>query len=342
LTPQTQGDWALQTLYTFGAAPDGSQVNGGLVFDTASELYGTTFNGGAISNYGTIYRLTGAPNPGDQWEETILHNFDWTEGAYPLAELLRVGTTLYGTTWAGGTYGNGVVFRLTPPSMPNGAWNYSVLHHFTGGADGGRPVAPMVLGPDGFLYSTTRATATIFRLVPPAPGESAWTEQVLYTFPDQTFPTTGVVIDAKGSLYGMAYAASSGLQVKASVFKLSPPAVLGQPWTLTLLHTDMQYGANGNDFGNLLLGPQGGIYGTELNGGSQNCSYGCGEIFELRPPEAPGGTWRRVVLHSFQGGAEGGNPPGVSFGAGGTSLIGTASAPAGLTMRTYSIFEIMQ
>ena len=57
---------------------------------------------------------------------------------------------LYGTTaGGGGPAGLGVVFKVTA------AGNETVLHTFTGGADGGSPYAGVVLGPEGNLYGTT-------------------------------------------------------------------------------------------------------------------------------------------------------------------------------------------
>jgi uncharacterized repeat protein (TIGR03803 family) len=56
---------------------------------------------------------------------------------------------LYGTTSGGGASDNGVVFKLDPSG------NETVLHSFTGGADGSSPFAGVVLGPNGNLYGTT-------------------------------------------------------------------------------------------------------------------------------------------------------------------------------------------
>ncbi len=50
--------------------------------------------------------------------------------------------------------GCGVVFELTPPRHPDGAWREKVLHSFTA-ANGFRPTAGLVIGRDGDLYGTT-------------------------------------------------------------------------------------------------------------------------------------------------------------------------------------------
>ena len=73
-------------------------------------LYGTTEFGGDYGK-GTIFRmnLTGS-------KEKVLHSFGYgADGAIPLAGLIDMNGTLYGTTSAGGTNGNGTVFALTLP-----------------------------------------------------------------------------------------------------------------------------------------------------------------------------------------------------------------------------------
>ncbi len=59
---------------------------------------------------------------------------------------------LYGTTGAGGTYGYGTVFELTPAA--GGGWTEQVLHNFND-ADGGKPQAGLILDAAGNLYGTT-------------------------------------------------------------------------------------------------------------------------------------------------------------------------------------------
>ena len=57
LSPQSGGGWSEQILYSLGYGPDGSQPFGGLVSDTAGNLYGTTEYGGADSD-GTVFELS--------------------------------------------------------------------------------------------------------------------------------------------------------------------------------------------------------------------------------------------------------------------------------------------
>lgn len=72
-------------------------------------LYGTTSAGGANGKGGTVFSISPSGS------ESILHSFgQGTDGADPLAGLINVKGTLYGTTSSGGTSGDGTVFAITP------------------------------------------------------------------------------------------------------------------------------------------------------------------------------------------------------------------------------------
>ncbi len=91
---------------------DGANPYAGLVKDSAGNLYGTTINGGdgeCDGGCGTVFEVTATG------EETVLHSFRWRSGAYPEGGLLRDRAgNLYGTTYMGGAFGYGVVYRVTP------------------------------------------------------------------------------------------------------------------------------------------------------------------------------------------------------------------------------------
>jgi uncharacterized repeat protein (TIGR03803 family) len=96
-------------LYSFTGDPDGAYPYTGLVFDKEGNLYGTTAVGGA-ANLGTVFKVT----PSGQ--ETVLHSFTGApDGAYPYPVLVFDGRgNLYGTTYEGGAYNGGTVFKLVP------------------------------------------------------------------------------------------------------------------------------------------------------------------------------------------------------------------------------------
>lgn len=83
------GEWTETTLYSFHGS-DGSAPNGGVVIGPDGVLYGTTASGGAGTSCsggcGTVFALKppAASLSGD-WTETVLHSFDFTDGASPNA-----------------------------------------------------------------------------------------------------------------------------------------------------------------------------------------------------------------------------------------------------------------
>src|ERR1017187_9485491 len=145
LTPAGGGTWTEQVLLNFNST-DGANPYGGLIFDAAGNLYGMTFNGGTF-NYGTLFELT--PAGGGTWTERVAHNFgSGTDGFSPQASLVLDGAgNLYGTTFYGGSYGGGTVFRFN-------AQGEVLLHSFSG-TDGADPNAELILDAAGNLYGTT-------------------------------------------------------------------------------------------------------------------------------------------------------------------------------------------
>ena len=115
---------------------------------------------------------------------------------------------LYGTTTIGGG-GAGTVFKLTPPAKGQTAWTETVLYRFTG-SDGGSPYAGLIADDSSALYGTTifggiSNSGVVFKLTPPAKGQTAWKETVLYNFKggsDGSYPTAGLIADEQGALYG--------------------------------------------------------------------------------------------------------------------------------------------
>jgi uncharacterized repeat protein (TIGR03803 family) len=96
-------------LYAFTGGADGQRPYAGVVRDSAGNLYGTTFNGGAIGA-GLVYML----DPAGQ--ETVLYNFTGAaDGGQPAAGvILDSAGNLYGTTAYGGKMETGVIFKLAP------------------------------------------------------------------------------------------------------------------------------------------------------------------------------------------------------------------------------------
>ncbi len=95
-------------------------------------------------------------------DETVLYSFcalpDCADGAYPVGGVVRDKRgNFYGTTTAGGAYGLGTVFMVSPVSVANDEYNETVLYNFTGGSDGAVPTADLVMDAQGNLYGTANS-----------------------------------------------------------------------------------------------------------------------------------------------------------------------------------------
>lgn len=113
--------------------------------------------------FGTVFKLSPPSGGTGPWAEHILHTFTFGggDGIAPYASLIfdSTGTTLYGTTAAGGNVCNcGTVFSLTRPSKQGGPWVENILYNFLGGLDGldgASPHASLIFDAAGSLYGTT-------------------------------------------------------------------------------------------------------------------------------------------------------------------------------------------
>ena len=239
--------------------------------------------------------------------------------------------SFYGVTSYGGAPEYGTVFEL---QESNGTWQANALYAFgTNEGDGLRPENTVAMGADGTLYGTTTvggtySHGTIYALSPPhAPG-GGWTETTLYNFgngSDGQYPSSGVVVDSNGVLYGVTvWGGTDGVGI---AYALAPPVRHGGAWTETVLHnfTGSLKGPSADGawpYGNLTIASSGRILGTTYYGGSGNCPYTCGVVFELKPGK--GQDWSEKIAYNFQGQPSDGEAPfsGVTMGADGT-LYGT-------------------
>jgi len=153
------GSYAL--LYSFkGGTLDGQSPFGGVLFDKAGIIYGTTFGGGT-DNAGVVYSLSGGA-------DVVLHSFlrNSADGINPYSTLILFKKNFYGTATGGNSTG-GTVFKVTPSGVE------STTHTFSGGAtDGFNPYGALVVGADKkTLYGTTviggsSNLGTVFKVVP--------------------------------------------------------------------------------------------------------------------------------------------------------------------------------
>ena len=327
-----------------------------LIFDNAGNLYGTTAQGGDISNKscalyneegcGTVFKL-GRDHTG-AWKETVLHQFEPGRGGfYPVGPVLQDSAgNLYGTTRFGGLAsgcgggGCGVVYEL---SQTAGVWRQTVLHTFSG-PDGQFPLSGVIMDASGNLYGTASqggnasdctlntppGCGVVFQLSPLAGG--GWKESVLNALTGADVGVIlngGLVLDAAGNLYGTTnyYGGANA----GTAFELSPSS---SGWTLSTIHT---FGSGSDGVypeATLIIDGAGNLYGTTYSGVTAP-----GIVFELSP--SSGGTWTETILNSFTD-TDGGNPMGgVVFDAKG-NLWGatTGGGPYGFHS-TGVVFELV-
>ena len=208
----------------------------------------------------------------------------------------------------------------------------TVLHTFTGGADGYEPYAGVTLDQQGRIYGTTiqgglHDDGVVFRLAREGQG---WALSPIYSFGSQkddgVNPVSRVVFGPGGLLYGTTSSGGSGRG--GTVFSLKPPATACKaalcPWVETILY-NFTGGADGGDplYGDLSFDQAGNIYGTTAGGGSS----GEGVVFKLA---RSGSGWTESVLWNFTGGSDGGLPvSGVIFDSAGNLYGTTGNFPPG-------------
>lgn len=287
----------------FPSPADGANPTGTLAHDAAGNLYGATILGGEFFQ-GTVFKLDTTGH------ETVLYTFTGgSDGGQPYGGVtVDALGNIYGTASRGGAFGLGVVWKI------DALGNWTVLHSFKGGADGGRPVAGVAVDQAGNLYGTTPggafsspgASGTVFKVDP----NGLLTTLYSFTTPaDGSNPQAGVILDSAGNLYGTTL--SGGNRLGAGVvYKLDPS---GQE---TVLYTFQGGSDGGMPMAGLIRDSPGNLYGTASRYGSG----GAGVAFKLDP------SGHETVMYAFPGGAGGSTPnSGLTADPAG-NLYGTTSA----------------
>lgn len=299
--------------HNFNGVPGGQGPYGGLVLDSAGNLYGATNTGGSkvcSGGCGVVYKLDPAGN------ETVLHAFTGQpDGAYPQAGDVAVDAAgnVYGSTEGGGDFDDGTVFKV------DASGNEVVLHSFTGGTDGARPFGGVVLDAAGNVYGTTSAggdlacstvgCGVVFRI------DTTGSETVLHRFagpPDGDAPDGDLIIDGLGNLYGTTLAGGDS--------SCNSPTGCGTVYKLSASRFEkVLYRFNGADgqtpASGLLLDSAGNLYGTTSQGGPSNG----GTVYKVSPL---GG---KTLLWGFTGGFDGKAPGSALASDAAGNLYGTAS-----------------
>jgi len=215
------------------AGDDGSTPYAGVILDKAGNLYGTTGNGGVYHD-GTVFELSPS---GNGWRARTLYSFsnDRVDGENPYSAVsMDTAGNLYGATYGGGNFngpicggGCGIIYKLTPSGV---TWNETILHTFSGGADGAFPGGKLVFDEAGNLYGTATeggnkncdggyGCGTVFKLTQ---ANGVWSESTLHYFTgqDDGWAPRELFFDQKGRLNGNA--GSGGLYNSGVLFSLEP------------------------------------------------------------------------------------------------------------------------
>ena len=266
-------------LYSFTGGADGKTPFAGVTRDSAGNLYGTTYYGGGLPNMGVVFKVDTAS------QETVLYSFTGgNDGNRPGSGVIRDSAgNLYGTTSSGDPANQGVVYKVTA------AGHETVLYSFTGGADGAEPSYGVIRDSAGNLYGTTyHGGTTNYGVVYKV--DTTGHQTVLYSFTGATdggYPTSGVIRDSAGNLYGTA--GVGGTANGGVVFKVS---AAGQE---TVLHSFTGGFDGKSPSGGVIRDSAGNLYGTTEYGGTGNA----GTVYKLDP------AGQETVLYAFSGGVDG-------------------------------------
>ncbi len=293
LSPNQDGTWTENVIYSFKGGADGGYPNAGVIFDSAGSLYGTTVLSGACNPYcgGTVYRLT--PSQGGGWSKTTLFTFPGGGNGqlFPSGLVFDTSGNLYGTTYRGGLNSAGTVFQLTPKQ--DGTWGETDIYNFTDGRDGGYPGSGVTFDSVGNLYGEASqggsfacpmtGCGVIFKL---SPELGNWTFTVAHTFnglngSKGNQPLGGLTVDSAGNLYGTTYGGGNGIACGAfgcgTIFEFSPNGLTFR----------MIAAFNGEDgegpVAGVIVDAAGNLYGTTAVGGNSPHCVNCGVAFMLTP-----------------------------------------------------------
>ncbi|HYV86578.1 MAG TPA: choice-of-anchor tandem repeat GloVer-containing protein [Patescibacteria group bacterium] len=299
LSPDGSGFGAVENLdfYTSGSTPSGTLTQG-----PDGALYGTATEGGVNVN-GTVFKVL--PHGGGL---AVLKSFDGDrEGTTPRAGvILGANGALYGTTWQGGLFGGGTLYRLNVDGS-----GFTVLLDFDGFTTGRNPsYGGLMQGTDGALYGTasnggSMGYGTVFKLNPDGSGFT-----ILETFDGAVSggnPSGGLMQGADGALYGTT--TQGGGEAHGTIFSLSRDGAV-----FTVLENLDGVTTGSAPIAGLVQGTDGALYGTTSSDGPG----GAGTVFTLNPD---GSGFN--VLKSFGNLTNGGGPIGrLTWGADG-NLYGT-------------------
>jgi uncharacterized repeat protein (TIGR03803 family) len=269
----------------------------------------------------------GTPRANAQFTYTVLHTFTGSpDGVYPSPLIRDSEGNLYGTAQAGGSdnsfcaFGCGMVFKIDP------AGKLTALYDFTGGTNGGYPIAGLVQDKAGNFYGTTQGLgdsnlSVVFKLTPDG-KETSYDPPNSDSIGSLASP---VALDGKGNLYGMSpYGGTPNCGWDREELGCGTLFKMTASGKFSIVHTFD--GTDGmNPQGGLVRDAKGNLYGAAFFGGIRTCTTtgnghdepGCGTIFKI---DVDG---EYTVLHTFTGHQDGAGPQGLIIDSDG-NLYGIA------------------
>ena len=252
--------------------------------------------------------------------ESVIYSFTNSGTGYPLGSLYFKNGTFYGTGSGNEKAADGQVFKLT---NSHGSWKEKTLLTFAG-TNGSTPYPAPIRGKDGTFYGTNSTGdayngGNVYAL---SRKGGKWVGSTIWAFGgtsgDGAQPTSPLVMDKSGNLYGTTY--SGGTYNVGTVFELSQ---VNGVWNETVLFSFSGKETGWYPYAGLLMAGSNTFYGTTQYGGDPG---GDGTVFEL---SRSGATWKETVLYAFTGAADGGEPWGMPIRDKSGNLYGTTYAGGG-------------
>lgn len=189
-----KGDFSV--VYSFAGGSDGQEPVGPLLSDGAGTFYGTTMFGGAYGA-GTVFSVTSGGG------ERVIYSFSGSsDGFQPRGGVIADASgNLYGTTYAGGAFNFGTVFKISKDGIE------TVVHSFNANAQEGLfPAAPLLMDKGGNIYGTTLGDEKVFEIT--AAGEF----KTLYDLASVggRLPYGALYMDKAGAIYGTTQSGGTG------------------------------------------------------------------------------------------------------------------------------------
>ena len=229
-----------------------------LVEGPEGNFYGTTSFGGR-NGYGSVFRAIR-----NNTDITTIHDFTYDDGSLPYGRLIlgRDGN-FYGTSYFGGSLGNGTIFRISP------AGTFTLLHSFTG-SDGGNPSSGVIQGADGAFYGTTQVGGSqLLGVIYKTDDQGNVTLLHSFNYSDGANPQASLIQVQSGELYGTS--PQGGTFGNGTIFKITTDGVYTKLYDF-IGEPDGKIPLSG-----LTQTPDGTIYGTTNQGGASDL----GTVFKL-------------------------------------------------------------